>query len=140
MNRIFHKWHLWECYPAGFYEDAPPRGMTQEQGEEAYRELLSDPERFEAALAGVVSEWKHSCEHYLTNERMNRIAWLGQAALAYALHVPACCRGGFRKLTDEQQQAANELALKYLNQWLEAHGEPTLSLEEAASRTQANLY
>lgn len=140
MKRIHHTWEKWECYPAGFYEDQPPDGMTQDQGEEKYRELLSDPERFEAALAGVIAQWTNSCEHYLTNENMNRIAWLGQASLAYALHIPSCCRGGFNRLTETQQGAANALALKYLNLWLESHGEPALTPDTAKQKTVPELY
>lgn len=139
MNRIYHTWDKWECYPAGFYEDQPS-GMTQKEGEEVYRSFLADLPEFEKALAGLTAEWKHSCEHYLTNEKMNRIAWLGQAAMAYAKGIPACCRGGFNKLTKAQQEAADAMALKYLNLWLESRGEKALSPSEAASKTEANLY
>lgn len=140
MKRIFHTWEKWECYPAGFYEDHCPDGLTQEQGEERYREFLSDLTAFEAALEAIISNWKHSCEHYLTNDKMNRIAWLGQAAMAYAHHIPSSCRGGYNRLTDEQKQAADALALKYLNKWLVAHGESALSPEEAKSKTEADMY
>lgn len=140
MKRIYHTWEKWECYPAGFYEDKPPNGMTQEQGEEKYREFLADLPAFESALQTIISTWKHSCEHYLTNVNMNRIAWLGQASMAYAHRIPACCRGGFNRLTDEQKRAANALALKYLNKWLVAHGEPEVDENGAESRTEANLY
>lgn len=139
-GRIFHTWDKWECYRAGFYEDRPPDGMTQEHGEEAYREFLADPDRFEAALHGVITTWKHSCEHYLTNERMNRIAWLGQAAMAYAHRIPSCCRGGFNRLTDSQKRTADLLALKYLNLWRESRGETPLTEVQARSKTQMDLY
>ena len=80
-DRIFHEWEDWECYPAGFYGDKPPKGMTVTDCEEAYRDFLADIPRFEAALNRVITEWVHSCEHYLTNQKMNRIAWLGQASM-----------------------------------------------------------
>lgn len=140
MKRIYHTWEKWECYRAGFYEEKPPNGMTQEQGEEAYREFLSDLPQFEVALQGVVSIWKHSCEHYLTNDKMNRIAWLGQAAMAYAKRIPARCRGGYNRLSEEQKTAADAIALKYLNAWLAEQGEPELTPETAKSRTEADLY
>lgn len=138
-KRIYHTWEKWECNKAGFYAEKPD-GMTQEEGEQKYREFLSDLAAFEAALDKVTSEWKHSCEHYLSNDRMNRIAWLGQASVAYALGIPSCCRGGYNRLTDSQKEAADLLALKYLNRWLIAHGETELTMEEAASKTQADLY
>ena len=31
----------------------------------------------------VIVEWVNSCEHYLSNFAMNRIAWVGQAAMCY---------------------------------------------------------
>ncbi len=139
-GRILHTWDKWECYRAGFYAEAPPEGVTQEQGEEIYREFLADPARFEDALRHITSEWKHSCEHYLTNDRMNRIAWLGQASVAYAHHIPCCCRGGYHRLTDEQKRAADDMALKYLNVWLEANGREAVTLEKAGGRTEMELY
>lgn len=141
MRRIYHTWEKWECYPAGFYENRPKdKNLTTDDCQEIYRSLLADIERFEAALNRVLSEWPMSCEHYLSNENMNRIAWLGQSSLCISEGIPAVFRGGFNMLTDEQQKAANEMALKYLNIWLSRHGEPELTMEEAASKTQAELY
>lgn len=139
-DRILHTWDKWECYKAGFYAERCPGGMKQEEGEEAYREFLSDLDRFEAALRVVTKEWKHSCEHYLTNDRMNRIAWLGQASVAQALGIPSGCRAGFQLLTEEQKHAANLMALKYLNKWLKANGRKEVTLDEAGGRTEAELY
>jgi ParB-like chromosome segregation protein Spo0J len=139
-SRIFHRHEDWECHQAGFY--APTKtGVSREQGEEMYRAFLSDLEKFEDALGHVVLEWQHSCEHYLTNIAMNRIAWLGQAAMCYATGIPASYRGGFSLLTEEQQRAADELALEYLNYWLEAHRRPTVTMEEAYSyERQSDIY
>lgn len=139
-NRILHTWEEWECYKAGFYAERPPGGLLQEEGEEIYAEFLSDLKRFEAALNGVISEWKNSCEHYLTNDRMNRIAWLGQASAAYATQMPSGCRGGYNRLSAEEQQRADMLALKYLNKWLAANERPAVTMAEALGRTDAELY
>lgn len=139
-KRIFHTWEKWECYRAGFYEERPPNGMTQDEGQEKYREFLSDIPAFESALNEVISTWKFSCEHYLTNDRMNRIAWLGQAAMAQSMGIPSCCRGGYNLLTDSQKMAADLSALKYLNIWLQSRGENPVTLEEVQSKTQADLY
>lgn len=137
-GRVFHTWEKWECYQHGFYSENPPG--TVEEGEEAYREFLADLSRFEAALKVVITEWPNSCEHYLTNDRMNRIAWLGQASVAQALRIPSCCRGGYTKLTPTQQRAADEIALKYLNEWLVSRNLEPATLELAYGRTEAELY
>lgn len=139
-GRILHTWDKWECYRAGFYAERPPGGMTQDEGEERYCEFLADPARFEDALHGVTTEWRHSCEHYLTNDRMNRIAWLGQASMAYAMGIPSCCRGGYHRLTDDQKRTADDLALQYLNRWLQANGRDPVNAEQAGGRTEAELY
>lgn len=139
-GRTLHTWEKWECYRAGFYAERCPDGMSQEEGEEAYRDFLSDLSRFRTSLEVVVSEWKHSCEHFLTNDRMNRIAWLGQASVAQALHIPSICRGGYHRLSDEAKQSADMLALEYLNKWLASNGREQVSQEEAFGRTEMDLY
>jgi len=139
-GRILHTWDKWECFRAGFYEERPPDGMTQDQGEERYRAFLSDMDAFEAALQKITAEWKHSCEHYLTNERMNRVAWLGQASVASAIGIPSCCRGGYNRLTEEQKYAADQMALTYLNRWLTANGRPQLTRADSVSKTEMDLY
>jgi hypothetical protein len=139
-GRILHTWDKWECYKAGFYAERPPAGMSQEQGEQAYRDFLSDMDKFEAALVVVTTEWKYSPEHYLSNERMNRIAWLGQASVAQALGIPSGCRSGYQLLTDDQKYAADMMALKYLNRWLTANGRHQLMRADAVGRTEAELY
>lgn len=138
-DRIFHTYDKWECYKAGFYNTTMP-GMNRQQCENAYRDFFTNLERFEDALQHIITEWKHSCEHYLTNVAMNRIAWLGQAAMCYATGIPSTFRGGFYLLTDDQQQKANELALVYLNKWLVNNNRPEVTLEEGLSDNQMELY
>jgi ParB-like chromosome segregation protein Spo0J len=139
-NRILHTWDKWECYRHGFYAERPPAGMSQEDGERSYRDFLSDLVRFEQSLQVVTREWKFSPEHYLTNERMNRIAWLGQASVAQALGIPSGCRAGYQLLTEDEKYAADMLALKYLNQWLKANGRNQVMRADASGRTEAELY
>jgi ParB-like chromosome segregation protein Spo0J len=138
-QRIFHTYDTWECYKAGFYNTTKP-GMTKKQCEEVYRDFLADLIQFSEALEHIITEWQHSCEHYLTNTEMNRIAWLGQAALCYAKGIPAAYRGGFNLLTDQQQKEANGVALEYLNKWLKANGREEVTMEIGLSDNQMELY
>lgn len=139
-NRIFHTYDKWECNKAGFYATTKD-GMTKQECEEAYRDFLSNIPLFENTLEKVITEWKYSCEHYLTNIAMNRIAWLGQASACYALGIPATYRGGFYLLTEEQQDRANESALRYLNKWLISNRLDPITMEEATSNNrQSDIY
>ena len=94
---------------------------------------MSDLDLFEECLISVTSEWVNSCEHYLTNPAMNRIAWLGQASLSYKYQIPSKFCGGFNLLSDEEKDNANNLAYKYLCKWLENYDLPSVTLEEAMS-------
>jgi len=141
MKRIHHTWDKWECYPAGFYENKPvDTNLTEDDCKKIYSELLRDIPMFEESMMSIMQEWKNSCEHYLSNESMNRIAWLGQASLCYAKGIPARFRGGFNLLSEEEQDTANKSALKFLNKWLVNHGQQPLTMEQAQSKTEANLY
>jgi len=139
-DRIFHTFDKWECHKAGFYASKKD-GLTADECERMYAEYLGDDERFMAGLNGVITEWKNSCEHYLTNKAMNRIAWLGQAAMCYSTGVPSKYCAGFNLLTAQQQDRANAVALEALNSWMKQNNRSEISMEEALSiGRQVNIY
>ncbi len=139
-DRIFHTFDKWECHKAGFYASTK-EGMTSDQCELSYAEFLSNDELFRKGLQGVLDNWKNSCEHYLTNKAMNRIAWLGQAAMCYSTGVPSKFCGGFNLLTESQQEKANSIALEYLNIWMVQNNKSAVQMEEALSiGRQVNIY
>lgn len=127
MTRIYHPFDKWEDYKYNFYSGVLE--YNHDKTLETYAALLRDLKSFEQALEIIITEWKYSCEHNLSNESMNRIAYLGQAANALVNNVPASVSmGGYNLLTKEEQKLADEMALKYLNIWLELHNEHTQAL------------
>jgi ParB-like chromosome segregation protein Spo0J len=139
-DRIFHTFEKWECHKAGFYASKMD-GMTQAECENEYAKFLSNDNEFKKALEGVLFNWINSCEHYLTNKAMNRIAWLGQAAMCYATRIPSKYCAGFNLLTIEQQERANEIALEYLNKWNAKYNRSEITMEDALSiGRQVNIY
>lgn len=139
-KRVFHTFDKWECVKAGFYATTK-EGWTKEQCEQAYLTLLSDPKEFERIAREVISEWPMSCEHYLTNAAMNRLAWLGQASVCKAYGVPSQFASGWFLLNEDQQKIANEVALKVINEWLESRQTGMLNFEEAAAiGRQVEIY
>jgi len=139
-GRVFHTYEKWECHKAGFYASKFD-GMKADECKEAYRDFLSDSEKFREALSHVIVEWKYSCEHYLTNFAMNRIAWLGQAAMCYATGIPSKYCGGFNLLSDSQQREANSVALIALNEWLISNDREAVEMDEALSvGRQVEIY
>jgi hypothetical protein len=141
MERIYHTWDKWECYPAGFYETKPPqKDMEIDECKQAYADFLRDSERFRHAGLQVLLEWPNSCEHYLTNERMNRIAWVGQSAMCWETGISKYFCGGYFLLSKVEQQEADEIALGVLSIWASENGYEPLTMGQAASKTQADLY
>jgi hypothetical protein len=139
-NRIFHTYDKWECYKAGFYETKHPK-KTNEACARLFRMTIEHEESFSDALDGVTHNWRYSCEHYLTNSSMNRIAWLGQAAVCYLTQVPARFSNVWYEIKESDRDRANELALYYLNKWLDKNGRPKVDMAEALnSGRQIELY
>lgn len=138
-DRIFHTYEKWECHKAGFYANVK-NGKTKEEHEAQYAAFLKNDKAFRKALKKVISEWKNSCEHYLTNASMNRIAWLGQAACCYAKGIPSVYRAGFHLLSEDEQLRANKTALEFLNKWLKKNKRKLATIEEAMPDRQATIY
>lgn len=118
MQRVFRPYWEWECFHAGMYETLPPPPMTGDEAKEAYRAFLADLDRFDAAISKVFREWPKSCEQFLTNKSINRIAWIGQASMCIETGVPEVFKSGFALLNQDQMGAANGLAKKRLDQWV----------------------
>ena len=129
-SRIFHTFDKWECHKAGFYASSVD-GRDKDECEELYAEFLRDTYRFQKSAESVIREWRHSCEHYLTNRSMNRIAWIGQASMCYATGIPSKYCAGFNLMSEVEQDAANDIALTALNEWLAENGRPEVSMDEA---------
>lgn len=139
-SRIFHTYDKWECYKAGFYNNKK-HGFTNEQCKAEYIRILSNTELFAEILEKIINEWKYSCEHYLTNRSMNRIAWLGQAAVCYETGVPSAYSGAWFELSNQEQENANNIALIYLNKWLVRNGKDEIDINTALLKgRQIELY
>jgi ParB-like chromosome segregation protein Spo0J len=139
-DRIFHTFDKWECNKAGFYA-SQVEGKNSTQCEEEFAKFFRTNGLFEKTVKKVLKEWKYSCEHYLTNTAMNRIAWLGQASVCYVTGIPSKFSAGWFLLTNEQQEHANEVALKALNKWLKENGRKEIEMNEALSvGRQVEIY
>jgi hypothetical protein len=141
-GRVLHTWDKWEAFAAGFFDSTPPnRNLSEGACKALYADFLRDIPRFQAAMEGVLRDWPNSTEHNLTNDRMNRIAWLGQAAMCWETGIPANFCNGYSLLTAEEQAAADAAALEQLNLFLNSTGRPELAtLQDAERRTQPELY
>lgn len=114
IERVYHPYWDWECWKAGMYTRHDVLN-----GKELYMEFLSDIARFNMALCRVILEWPLSCEHFLTDPNINRIAWLGQASMCIETGISRQYRSGFMLLSGRQQNEANNMAEIHLRGYLE---------------------
>jgi hypothetical protein len=140
IQRIYHRWEKWEDYPAGFFNEQPPKGMTIEDCQNKYAEFLRDLKLFKKSAYRVIDEWPNATEHNLTNPNMNRIAWIGQSSVCIHYGIPSKYRGGYHLLSEKEQLQADSIALEIINYWMFIHGEPPFTLNTIKSRTEADLY
>jgi hypothetical protein len=115
-NRIYHPWNLWEDYKAGFYNNCS--GDEKKLKIEKVIEMFNSAELTEKYMRRVITEWKYSCEHNLTNSSMNKIAYLGQGACCLYASVPnIITMYAWKFLPLEIRDESDKIARKILLEW-----------------------
>jgi hypothetical protein len=92
--------------------------MDTDEALYTYKTFLSDLNRFETAIKKVFKKWPNSCEHFLSNPSMNRIAWIGQSSLCIETGISSAFKGGYQLLSSREQEEADKLAKTYLDKWI----------------------
>lgn len=116
MKRLFEKYTEWEDYKNGMYE------MYTSEDEELIRKsvyLLTNSSLFLEACKSVIKDWKITTSVHLTNNTINKKAWIGQASCSYLYKVPELLtRVAWGKLDEEQKENANKIAEIVINSYL----------------------
>jgi len=117
MKRVYHHYKLWEDHKAGFYNKI--------SGKEADLKVFKVLEMFKSEVLTdkfmnkVICEWKYSCEHNLTNESLNKIAYIGQAACCLYAGVPCdTTMKAWKLLPFEVRERSDEIANKTIKKWM----------------------
>lgn len=116
IKRIHHHWDKWEDYKAGFYNNLS--GKEKEGMIEKVVELFSDYELTEKYMGKVIKDWYFSCEQNLTNNGMNKVAYIGQAACCLYANIPATITMEAWSLVPEDKKSqADMIAERKLKEW-----------------------
>jgi len=115
-KQIWHPYWEWECFKNGFYASIPASQKEELRKECSY--FLGDLTKFKEGINLVIFEWVKSCENFLTNPNINRIAWMGQASCCRVLGLSSYNRGGFYLLSERKQKEANQLALNEIIKYI----------------------
>lgn len=104
MKKIWHPFWLWEDIEMW-------RKVPREQEDDflqAAIEFTGNHKLYGSWMLRVVEEWPIACEHNLTDDSLNKQAWIGHAACQMAIQCPEyITRKAWGMLTQEQRDLAN---------------------------------
>jgi hypothetical protein len=118
IKKIWHPYYNWECYNAGMYSETNYFNYNTDKCKELFKEYFYDLNNFENTIVLIFNNWNISCEHFLTWENINRIAWIGQACVCYDINLSSIYKSGFNLLDQNTKNKANKIANKYLEEWI----------------------
>lgn len=114
---MYHHYEKWEDFKSGMW-----RKETKAYGERELPnviEFTGNHILYGNAMLRVVTEWKISCEHNLSNASINRKAWIGHAACCIEKGYPEyLVRVAWGLLTEQQRVDANKRADYAIQKWV----------------------
>lgn len=117
MERIYHPYWLWEDFKNGFYDNIS--GEKKKELSFKVIELFNDSKLTKENMMRVINEWKYSCEHNLSNDSMNKIAYLGQGACCLYAGIPnSITMESWSLLSKERQKKSDKIANEVLEIWI----------------------
>lgn len=117
IERVYHHYERLEEFRCGMW--AIVRGEQRLANAKRAANLMRDSGEFYAAMKRAANEWPISCEHNLTAEDTNRLAWLGHAGCLLGAGSPEeNTRLGWHQLLAPEQDEANRIAQIVLDEWL----------------------
>jgi hypothetical protein len=122
VKRVYHHYSDLEEWRAGMWKVVG--GKKKQVNLALAADLMRDDAAFEAAMLRAFEEWPNSCDHNLTAEDTNRLAWLGHAGCFLATGSPEeNTRCGWHTLNKQEQDGANAAAQRVLDAWIAANSE-----------------
>jgi hypothetical protein len=113
LKRVYHPYDLWEeikynMWGSPYDSQALSMAIT----------FIGNHMLYGQWMIKVVNDWPISCENAFTNDSLNKKAWLGHAAVAYAMQIPeSITRKAWGFLTYEQRILANKKATNAIAVW-----------------------
>jgi hypothetical protein len=122
MKRIYHPYTLWEDYLNGMWKKANKE--NEEIMLKKAIEFTGDYKKYGNAMINVVNNWKYTLEHNLTDNTINKKAFIGHCAVCYELGIPEyITRLAWSYLNNEQQYMANKQAEYAIKLWTKKQNE-----------------
>jgi len=114
LKRVYHPHNKWEEIKFNMWGDVSNVKVWLEKAVA----FTGDHKLYGSYMIRVINEWEFSCENALTDQYINKKAWIGHAAAALAMSCPEhITRKAWRDLTDEQKFLANKQAERAIRAW-----------------------
>ena len=115
IKQKFYHFTKWEDFNNGMYDGACDR---YEEKVALSMELLSDQDEFYSIAKEMVSKWTFSAEQSLTDNLINKKAWIGQASCCFNHHAPDyATKAAWWQLSEQTREEANNTAKKVIQEW-----------------------
>lgn len=104
----------WECFKSGMYKTYSETDNYDYYFNNSI-ELLSNQELFFEVGICVLNEWNISCNNFLSNKNINKIAFIGQACCCFKFGCPEIIvKDAWKTIDKNTQKEANKTAYKIL--------------------------
>ena len=112
MRRVFHHYENWEDVKHGFYDLKTDFDLLM------IVSMFNCETTTHKYMNRVVEEWVFSCEQNFTNNSMNKIAYIGQAASCLFCGAPSIVTmRAWNLLSQETRDRADKQALYFIRKW-----------------------
>lgn len=131
MQKTWIDARLWEEVAAGMWEPSPPNDFCEKQALQTMRS-----EQFYEGMLMVIDLWDKSCINSLTDQNINKVAWLGQASMALICGCPQhVTRKLWAMLSPLERKKANAYAKRAISSWYKRNGYTCDKLHKDLERT-----
>ena len=116
MKRIYHHYLKWECHKNEMYLT---KDINEIKNINKVIEFFRDENLFLDTGFEIIDKWRFTLQHHLSDESINKIAYIGQLACNYKYKIPEITtKKAWFMLDRETQNKANKTAEKLLKIYL----------------------
>jgi hypothetical protein len=116
LSKVWYPYWAWEHWQAGFYEGAK-NNYGIDASEEMRMNFFEKEGLFRKTIIEVMKEWPVCCEQFLTDEFINRIAWLGQVGSLYHDGLSSYYSYAYNRMHKNLKYKNNRIAEDLINEW-----------------------
>jgi hypothetical protein len=116
MTQVYIPYWEWEDWHAGMWANKDINRL-----QEAI-DFTGDHVRYGAAMQEVIDAWPRTMLNSLTNQSINKRAFLGHCAVCFKTGISeATTRAAWKQLSDQQRSDADAVAQKTINEWTDEY-------------------